>query len=109
MLSLISIRGLISWHIVIGALLIPPALAKTATTGCRAPRYYRGDEGYKTSGPPPLLLRLLGPLVVLTSVTLLATGTTPVLIGEEASRQTLTTAAGFSLSWPTVHQASFIA
>lgn len=42
-------------------------------------RYYRGNKGYKTSGPPPLLLRLLGPLVVLTSLTLLVTGTTLVL------------------------------
>jgi hypothetical protein len=32
-----------------------------------------------------------------------------VLIGQDASRQTLGTAAGFSLSWLTIHQAGFIA
>ncbi len=46
---------------------------------------------------------------MLTSLTLLATGTTLVLIGEDASRQTLGSAAGFSFSWLTVHQAGFIA
>lgn len=56
-------------------------------------RYYRGDEGYKTSGPP-LLLRLLGPLVVLTSLTLLVTGTTLVLTSSVVLALLLLSQAG---------------
>lgn len=57
-------------------------------------RYYRGDEGYKTSGPPPLLLRLLRPLVVLTSLTLLVTGTTLVLTSSVVLAPLLLSQAG---------------
>ena len=74
LLTLFDVRGLIDWHVVIGALLIPPALVKTASTSWRMVRYYLGNEGYRTSGPPPMLLRLLGPLVVASTAALLATG-----------------------------------
>src|ERR1700750_2681579 len=67
LLTLFDVRGLISWHVAIGALLIPPALMKTASTGWRLSRYYAGHPAYRESGPPPLLLRLLGPLVVLST------------------------------------------
>jgi len=33
LVTLLDVAGLISWHIIIGVLLVPPALAKTATTG----------------------------------------------------------------------------
>ena len=54
LLTLINIRGLISWHVAVGALLIPPALAKTASTGWRIVRYYRASPAYAEAGPPPL-------------------------------------------------------
>src|SRR5690349_11713993 len=68
LLTLINIRGLISWHVAVGALLIPPALAKTASTGWRIVRYYRGSPAYAEAGPPPLPLRLLGPVVVVSTL-----------------------------------------
>src|SRR5665213_387039 len=40
LVTLLNVGGLISWHIVIGTLLIPPALLKTASTGWRIIRYY---------------------------------------------------------------------
>src|SRR6478752_4564021 len=46
LLTLFNVRGLISWHIAIGALLVPPALMKTATTSWRMTRYYLGSEPY---------------------------------------------------------------
>jgi hypothetical protein len=39
LLTLFDVRGLISWHVAIGALLVPPALVKTASTGWRIARY----------------------------------------------------------------------
>src|SRR4051794_41542025 len=58
LLTLIDIRGLISWHVVVGALLVPPALVKKATTRLRILRYYRGSARYfEARAPhPPLTL-----------------------------------------------------
>jgi hypothetical protein len=106
LVTLISVRQLISWHIVIGGLLIVPALAKTATTGWRMVRYYSGNPAYVDAGPPPMPLRLLGPLVVTSTITLLGSGVLLVIVGEDTARQS-TTLLGLSLSWPTLHQVAF--
>lgn len=109
LVTLLDVRGLISWHIAIGAILIPPALLKTATTGWRIVRYYGGSAAYQDAGPPPLALRLLGPLVVLSTLAVLATGVMLVLIGQSSSRQTITTLLGQRVDVITLHQASFAA
>jgi hypothetical protein len=108
LLTLLDVRGLIDWHVAIGALLIPPSLAKTATTGWRIVRYYGGSADYGRAGPPPLLLRLLGPLVVLGTLALLVTGVLLVAFGQDNSRQTLLAPLGFRVDWVTLHQAAFI-
>src|SRR5436305_7930287 len=41
--TILDLGGLLTWHLVVGILLIPPALVKTATTGWRIVRYYAGD------------------------------------------------------------------
>jgi hypothetical protein len=107
LLTLIDVRGLISWHLAIGALLIPPALLKTGTTTWRMVRYYRGNAPYQQAGPPPLLLRLLGPVVVLSTLALLATGVVLVLLGEESSRNVLVALPLVRVDWLSLHQASF--
>jgi hypothetical protein len=58
----------------IGMMLVPPVLLKSGSTLYRFARYYLGDAAYREKGPPPALLRLLGPLVVVLTVTLLASG-----------------------------------
>jgi hypothetical protein len=107
LLTLIDVRGLISWHVAIGALLVPPALLKTVSTGWRIVRYYAGSAAYAEAGPPPLLLRLLGPLVVVSTLALLASGVVLVWLSEDRSRQALFTLLGFRVDWITVHQAAF--
>jgi hypothetical protein len=107
--TLLDVRGLISWHVAIGALLVPPALLKSATTGWRIARYYAGSEAYRSAGPPPLLLRLLGPLVVISTLAVLVSGVALVLLGEEASRESIVTVFGQRIDAITLHQASFIA
>jgi hypothetical protein len=107
LLTLIDMHGLISWHIAIGALLVPPALVKTASTSWRVVRYYRGNPAYAEAGPPPLVLRLLGPLVVGSTLALLATGVVLIVLGQDGSRSGLVTLLGFRLDWITLHQASF--
>jgi len=72
--TVLRVRSLLSAHIFIGALLIPPVLLKLASTGWRFVRYYVGDPGYRHKGPPTWFLRLLGPLVVGLTGLLLASG-----------------------------------
>lgn len=108
LVALIDVGGLISWHIVIGTLLIPPALLKTASTGWRIGRYYRRNPDYRHAGPPPMLLRILGPGVVASTLGLLASGVVLVLIGQDNTRAVLITALGQRVDWLTVHEGLFI-
>ncbi|HET8601017.1 MAG TPA: hypothetical protein VFL99_11880 [Segeticoccus sp.] len=109
LVTLLDVRGLISWHVAIGALLVPPALVKTASTGWRIVRYYRGNPDYERAGPPPLLLRLLGPMVVVSTLALLTTGVLLIVFGQDTSRRTLLAPLGFRIDWITLHQATFAA
>jgi len=104
MATLIDVRQLISWHIAIGILLVPPALAKTATTGWRIFRYYTGARPYHQGGPPPLLLRVLGPVVVLTTLALLGSGIAVIAVSPASAFETLFTVAGQRVSVLTIHQ-----
>lgn len=108
-LTLLAIHGLISVHILVGTLLVPIALLKTATTGWRILRYYTGDPAYRQAGPPPLMLRLLGPLVVLTALAVLGSGLALVAVGTSGTWQPLFSVGPFQVSPITLHQASFIA
>jgi hypothetical protein len=107
LITLLDVRGLISWHLALGVALLPPALLKTATTGWRILRYYLGSTSYRRAGPPPVALRLLGPLVVAGTLALLGTGIALVLLGESRSRQTLLTVVGQRIDVLTLHQAAF--
>lgn len=89
LVTLLDVRGLISWHFAIGVLLIPPALVKTGSTGWRIVRYYTGHRAYRAAGPPPLVLRLLGPVVVASTLAVLGTGLALVFVGPDASRRPL--------------------
>ncbi len=75
------IGQLLGPHIFIGLLLIPPVLLKLASTGYRFARYYAGAPTYVAKGPPHLLLRLLAPGVVLTTLALFGTGIALMLAG----------------------------
>lgn len=108
LVTLLDVRGLISWHIVIGTLLVPPALLKTGSTGRRVARYYRHHPIYKQVGPPPLLLRLLGPGVVVSTLALLGSGLALVALGPNSSRTALLTVLGQQIDAVTVHQFLFI-
>ncbi len=72
--TLLSIHRLLTAHVVIGMLIVPPVLVKIGSTGWRIVRYYRGSAPYRARGAPPIPLRLLGPVVVLLTVIVLASG-----------------------------------
>ena len=87
---------------------MPVALVKTGSTGWRVLRYYTGQRDYVAAGPPPLLLRWLGPLVVLTTLGVLGTGLALIALGPQASHRTLFDALGQRVDATTLHQALFI-
>ena len=81
--TLLAIRPLVSAHIFIGMLLLPPVALKLAATGYRFARYYTGQEEYREDGPPHTLLRLLGPVVVLSTASLFASGVALAVLGPQ--------------------------
>lgn len=105
--TLLSMSSLIAVHIFIGAFLVPLVLLKTATTGWRMLRYYAGSADYVQGGPPPLLLRLLGPLVIVGALAVLGTGLSLVALGQSGQRSFLTV-FGVGISAVTLHQAAFV-
>ena len=86
--TILRIRQLLSVHLFVGLLLVPPVLLKMSSTGYRFLRYYTGDARYRRKGPPELALRLLAPMVVLSTVVVFATGVALLFAGP-SSRGTL--------------------
>jgi hypothetical protein len=72
--TLLDVRGMISLHVFVGTMLVGPVVLKMATTGFRFARYYAGSPHYLRKGPPPAGLRVLGPLVILSSAAVIGTG-----------------------------------
>ena len=73
-LTVVHVGALLKPHVVIGMILVPPILLKISSTGYRFARYYAGSPAYRRKGPPPMLLRLLGPFVVVLTVILFSSG-----------------------------------
>jgi hypothetical protein len=94
--TIVELHKLLVLHFVVGALLIGPVLLKIASTGYRFVRYYRGSLPYVRKGPPAPVLRVLGPLVTVTSVAVLATGVILAVIGPGNEQ------------WLFLHKVSFV-
>ena len=105
--TLLALHEMLSVHIFVGAFLVPLVLLKTATTGWRIARYYLGGVAYRTAGPPPLLLRLLGPFVVFTGLAVLGSGLALIPLGR-SSGAPLMTLAGQRIDPLTIHQICFV-
>lgn len=88
--TILSVRQMLTLHVVVGALLVGPVLLKSGSTMYRFARYYQRAEPYRRKGPPPLLLRAIGPLVILSTVALLGTGIALILVGPAGSGLLLT-------------------
>jgi hypothetical protein len=80
--TILRVRQLLSPHVFIGVVLIPPVLVKVGSTGWRFARYYSGAPAYRRKGPPPVLLRLLGPVVVILTLVLLFSGVGLLLVSR---------------------------
>jgi hypothetical protein len=95
-ITIVQMRGLLSAHMFIGLVLIPPVLLKLGSTGYRFVRYYAGSRAYRAKGPPLLPLRLLAPVLVAATLAVFASGVLLLVAGHKSDTVLL------------IHQASFI-
>jgi hypothetical protein len=73
-LTILRIRQLISVHLFVGFLLLGALAVKMAATGYRFARYYTGNPVYRAKGLPHLIMRLIAPIVVFSTVIVFASG-----------------------------------
>jgi hypothetical protein len=83
--TIVRLRPLLSVHLFVGLVLIPIVGLKLASTGYRFIRYYTANPVYRKRGAPPILLRLSAPVVVATTVAVLATGVALLFVGPGSS------------------------
>lgn len=95
--TVLRVGSLLTLHVFVGMLLIPPVLVKLSSTFWRFAKYYTGSRDYREKGPPPLALRLLGPFVSMLTIILFGSGIL-LLFAPRAWRSDLLLA----------HQASFV-
>jgi hypothetical protein len=82
-LTTLSLRSYLPVHIFLGLLLLPPVALKLASTGWRFLRYYTRNTLYRHEGPPRLLLRMLAPLLVASTLTLFGSGVALIVVGHD--------------------------
>ena len=81
-LTTLSLRSYLPVHIFLGLLLLPPLALKLASTGWRFLRYYTGNRPYRLEGPPRILLRVLAPLMVVSTLSLFGSGVALIVVGH---------------------------
>jgi hypothetical protein len=82
--TILQLGPLLWVHLFVGMLLIGPLALKLASTGYRFVRYYTGDAIYRRKGHPPALLRAIAPIVVLSTVVVMASGVALLFAGPGA-------------------------
>lgn len=95
--TIFRVRQLIWLHLFLGLLLLGPVTLKLASTGYRFARYYLRTAIYVAKGPPVVALRAMGPVLVLLTLTVFASGVVLLFEGPRDRATVLT-----------VHKISFI-
>jgi hypothetical protein len=85
-----------------GMLLLGPVVLKAASAIYRFARYYTSNEPYRRKGPPALLPRLIGPVIVLLTACVFFTGIMLAVVGPPAGH-------GPPSGWLVLHRYSFYA
>jgi hypothetical protein len=73
-------------HIFVGLVLVPPVLLKLSSTGYRMAHYYLHSRPYRQLGPPVLPLRLMAPVLVVTTIGVFVTGIWLLLLGHKSDQ-----------------------
>ena len=98
--TILRIGRLLTLHVFLGMLLLGPVVLKAGSVLYRFVRYYTGSGPYRRKGPPALLLRLIGPVIMLLTACVFGSGIMLAVTGP-----------GFNgtSEWLTIHRISFIA
>ncbi len=83
--TILRVGRLLTLHVFVGMLLVPPVLLKMGSTLWRFGQYYRGKEEYRRKGPPVPVLRVLGPVVIILTAVVFGTGIA-LLLGPQSIR-----------------------
>jgi hypothetical protein len=84
-ITIVQMRGLLSAHMFLGLVLIPPVALKLGSTGYRMVSYYAGSPAYREKGPPLLPLRVMAPILVASTIAVLASGVVLLAAGHKSS------------------------
>ncbi len=80
--TILAIRPLLSVHVFVGLMLIPPVALKLAVTGYRFVRYYARAAEYVRKGAPLLLMRMLvAPGLIAATLVVFGTGVALLAVG----------------------------
>jgi hypothetical protein len=95
--TILFLRPLLTVHVFVGLLLVPPVALKLGSTGYRFVRYYQRRPDYVAKGPPaPLMRFVVAPVLIASTVAVLASGIALIGFGQRG---------GLVLG---VHKASFV-
>jgi hypothetical protein len=94
--TILRVGRLLTLHFFLGMLLLGPVALKAGSVIYRFVRYYTGSAPYRRKGPPALLLRLLGPVVILLTAGVFGSGVMLAVTGPVQG------------PWLLLHKASFI-
>jgi hypothetical protein len=94
--TILRVGRLLTLHFFLGMLLLGPVALKAGSVIYRFVRYYAGSAPYRSKGPPALLLRLLGPVIIVLTACVFGSG---VMLAVTGPRQG---------PWLLLHKASFI-
>jgi hypothetical protein len=87
--TLLGVQAHLSLHVFLGTVLIPVSLLKAGSAIWRFGNYYWGTPQYVRKGPPHIILRLLGPFVVVLSLTVIFSGLLLIVIAPSSLRNSL--------------------
>ena len=74
MVSAAVLHTLMPIHVFVGVLLVGPLIVKLGSTGWRFLRYYTGSPAFVRRGPPHLVLRVMAPLLIVTTLVVIGSG-----------------------------------
>jgi hypothetical protein len=72
--TIFRVGRLLTLRFFLGVLLLGPVALKAGSVIYRFVRYYTGSAPYRREGPPALLLRLLGPVIILLTACVFGSG-----------------------------------
>lgn len=73
-ITILRIGQLIWLHLFLGLMLLGPLALKMGSTGYRFVRYYTRNPAYREKGPPEMVMRLIAPMVLATTLPVFISG-----------------------------------